>query len=239
MLFFTNTFYLFGQNKSVTAEDQQWLQYYNETQLSEKWVWLSDVGYRWQKGFQESSQYLIRTGIGYNLNSNLRISSGFAHLGFYSNDTLAKTEFRPYQEIQINNKFDKIEISHRYRIEERFFYPSINTRTPSLNTFNFRFRYSIMVSFPLFKLSQNSEKEIILNIGNEIFINAGKEIVINLFDQNRLIISPELKLNKQLSFSVTWNNQFASTPIEGHFKQADIIWLQIKHKLSLKKKQNR
>lgn len=236
ILFFylANTNDLFGQNKDVTSGNQQWFQYYNETQLSEKWAWLSDAGYRWQNGFKESSQYLIRIGIGYNLNSNCRVSSGFAHLGFYSNDVLNRMEFRPYQEVQFKHNFNKIDLNHRYRIEERFSYPYNNNQTKSESTFNFRFRYSIMVGIPLFKL--RGEKEIILNIGNEIFINAGKDIVNNVFDQNRFIISPSFKLNKQLTFSLTGNNQFASTTTQGNFENTYIIWLQIKHKLTLKKK---
>jgi len=234
-----NTNDLIGQNKYVSTGNQQWFQYYNETQLSNKWIWLSDASYRWKNGFQENSQYLLRTGIGYKLNSNIRISSGLAHLGFFSNDAVTRMEFRPYQEVQVKHNFSNIDLNHRYRIEERFFYPYMDGQIQSLSTFNFRFRYSIMVGIPLFKLRGEIEKEFILNIGNEIFINAGNDIVNNVFDQNRVIISPSFKLNELLTFSLTWNNQFASTTTQGKFEHTNIIWLQIKHKLALKNKKQK
>lgn len=242
ILFFSlaNTSDLFGQNKNVTNENQQWFQYCNETQLSDKWIWLSDAVYRLKNSFQESSQYLVRTGIGYDLNSNFRISSGFAYLGFYSNDAVNQIEFRPYQEVKIEHSLNNLDLNHRYRVEERFFYPYSNGQTKSQSTFNFRFRYSIMVGIPLYKFKGEIEKEFILYIGNEIFINAGNDIVNNVFDQNRFIISPSFKLNEQLTFSITWNNQFASTATQANFEHTDIIWLQITHKLTLNnKKQNK
>lgn len=238
--FLSNTGGVFGQEKNVSNGNQQWLQYYNQTKLGNNWTWLSDGGYRWKDGFQKSSQYLVRTAIGYMINPHIRISSGFAHLGFFSKGNLNKMEFRPYQELHLKNKISKIELSHRYRIEERFFNPVIDGEIQTPNEFNFRFRYSIMVSIPLFKLSkEKTDKVFLLNIGDEIFINAGNDIVYNVFDQNRFIISPTFKLNEQVTFSLTWNSQFAGTTTQGSFVNTNVIWIQVKHKLNLtSKKQN-
>ena len=229
---------LFGQQKDIVNNNQQWLQYYNQTKLSEKWTLLFDGGYRWKNEFQESSQYIVRAAIGYNINSDIRISSGLAHLGFYSSDKINRVEFRPYQEMVVKNNFNKINLVHRYRMEERFFNPVINGETQTPNTFNFRFRYSLMLSIPLFKLSKvKTDKVFLLNIGDEIFINAGKNVVNNIFDQNRFIISPSFKLNESLTLSLTWNSQFASTSSQAIFNYTNVFWLQIKHKLDIRKKQ--
>jgi hypothetical protein len=226
---------LFGQQKDVVNSNQQWFQYYNQTKLSDKWTLLVDGGFRWKEGFQESSQFIVRAAMGYSLTSNIQISSGLAHLGFYSSDKISKVEFRPYQEITVKNKFNKIDLNHRYRVEERFFKSVDNGVIQSPNTFNFRFRYSLMLSIPLFQLSKEKpEKVFILNIGDEIFVNAGSDIVDNVFDQNRFIISPTFKLSDQLSISSTWNSQFASTSTPSRYTYTNVIWLQIKHKLNFK-----
>lgn len=229
---------LFGQQKNVGNGNQQWLQYYNQTKLNDKWTLLFDGGYRLKDGFQESSQYIVRAAIGYNINSDIRISSGLAHLGFYSSDKINKVEFRPYQEMTVNNKFNKIGLVHRYRMEERFFNPVTNGEIQTPNTFNFRFRYSLMLSIPLFKLSKaKTDKEFLINFGDEIFINAGKNVVNNIFDQNRFIVSPSFRLNENLTLSLTWNSQFASTSSQAIFNYTNVFWLQIKHKLNIRKKQ--
>lgn len=226
---------LLGQAKNISTENQQWLQYYNQIQLSDKWTWLSDAGYRWKGGFEEHSQYVIRTGIAYAINAAIRISSGFAHLGFYSSDKIDRVEFRPYQELLVINKFNKVGLNHRYRIEERFFNPVIDGQIQTPNSFNFRFRYSLMVSIPLFNLSKDRpEKVFIVNIGDEIFLNAGNSIIDRVFDQNRLIISPTFKLSDRLILSLTWNNQFKSTSTKARFIHTNVFWFQVNQKLILK-----
>ncbi len=227
---------LLGQVKNISTGNQQWLQYYSQIQLSDRWTWLSDAGFRWKGGFEENSQYVIRTGIGYAINPTIRISTGFAHLGFYSSDKVDRVEFRPYQELLVENKFNKVGLNHRYRIEERFFNPVINGQIQPSSSFNFRFRYSVIVSIPLFRLSKGeSAKVFLLNIGDEIFINAGKEIVDRVFDQNRLIISPAFKLSEHLTLSLTWNSQFESTSTQAHFVYTNVFWLQVNQKIILKK----
>ncbi len=232
-----NTSVLSGQDKILTTNNQQWLQYYNQIKLNDKWTWFSDGGYRWKDGFKTSSQYIARTAAGYALNPDIQVTLGFAHLGFYSSGNVDKIEFRPYQELVVKNKFNKIGLNHRYRIEERFLNPVANGGIQASNTFNFRFRYAVMMSVPLFRLSKkNPDRIILLAIGNEIFINAGKDINHNIFDQNRLILSPGIQLNELLTISLTWNSLYASTATQTNYMYSNVIWLQITHKIRLKKK---
>ena len=230
--FIANSSILFGQEKEVIKRNQIWLQYYNETKINENWILLSDGGYRWKEGFDESSQYIIRIAIGYAINSDVRISSGFAHLGFYSSGKVSKVEFRPYQEIAFKNKYHNIILNHRYRIEERFFNTVVNGKIQTPNTFNFRFRYALMAAIRLFKLSSaNPECLFLLSFGDEVFINTRNNNTYNIFDQNRIIISPTFNLNKELSLSLTYSSQFASNSTQDSYTHTNIFWVQLKHKL--------
>ncbi|NJL75623.1 MAG: DUF2490 domain-containing protein [Saprospiraceae bacterium] len=85
---------LVGQStkKSVSVSDLQWFQYYNQTKLSEKWILSSDVGYRLRDRFKEKSQFLVRTGMGYNLKKTVRVNAGFALFGFYKDDEINRIE---------------------------------------------------------------------------------------------------------------------------------------------------
>lgn len=232
-----NTSTLLGQVKNISNGNQQWLHYYNQIQLSDKWTWLSDGGYRWKGGFDENFQYVLRTAIGYAISPAIRISTGFAHLGFYSSGKIDRVEFRPYQELLVINKFNKVGLNHRYRIEERFFNPVINGQIQTSNSFNFRFRYSLIVNIPLFNLSKDRpEMVFMVNIGDEIFINAGNNIVNRVFDQNRLVFSPTFKLSERLTVSLTWNSQFAGTSTQARFVYTNVFWFQVSQKIVLKKK---
>lgn len=225
---------LFSQSKIVSNGNQQWFQYYNQARLGDKWTLLSDLGYRWKEGFHKNSQYIIRTAIGYSIHPSVRISLGVAHLGSFIANKVSVFELRPYQELAIKNNFNKTEITHRFRVEERFFNFDNNGEFQLSSDFNFRFRYSIMMGIPLFRLSkENANRIFLLYIGDEIFINAGNTIANNFFDQNRIIFSPSLKLNEQVTISLTWNSQFASTSLQNTYIYTNVIWFQIKHKLGI------
>ncbi len=220
-----------AQVKEITTGNQQWIQYYNQSQLHEKWSLVTDGGFRTRNNFDEKSQYLVRTGLQYDLSPNLSITAGLGHLGFYSDGSKSRSEFRPYQELVLKNKFICLSLAHRYRVEERFF-RNILPDNSKTNSFNFRFRYRLLVNIPLWQSNKNPNKELSLNVGDEIFIHAGKDIVFNVFNQNRLLIGPAYQLNKKLAFSLTYNRQFSASNAPRQYQNNNIIWLGINHKMS-------
>lgn len=226
-----------SQPRTVNRSNQQWLQYYAQIKLGEKWTMLADAGYRSTDHFQQSLLYIVRAGLDYTINPNLHVSAGFANLGFYFAGQENKIEFRPYQELLIKNKFNTVDVTHRFRIEERIFNTVLNGRIQNSARFNFRFRYLCMASIPLFNLSKKYvDKKILLNVGDEIFLNAGKEIVYNVFDQNRFLISPTLQFSKVFLISFTWNSQFAATNKQATYNHASVAWLQVRHKINFNPK---
>ena len=225
-----------AQEKEIIRGNQAWLQYYGQAKLSEKWTWQFDGGFRWRDVFAASSTHIVRTAVGYAPMANLRLSAGLAHLGLYAQETLLRVEFRPYQDAQITQKFEKWDLNHRFRLEERLFFPISEGRIQQTNQFNFRFRYAAVVGIPLFRLSRNRpEPAFILYVGDEIFLNFGPQITHNYFDQNRFMISPTFKLDKALSIALTWNNQFASTPVPSVYAHTQVFWLQVRHQMDWSK----
>ena len=229
-----------SQTRIVNRSEQQWLQYYAQIKVAEKWTALADAGYRATDFLNDPLQYIVRGGVDYGINPNLHVAAGFAHLGFYSGGKENRIEFRPYQELLNKNKFNKVELTHRFRVEERIFHTVVNGAIQHPATFNFRFRYFFVASIPLFQLSKkNADKKVLLNVGDEIFINAGKEIVYNVFDQNRFLISPTLQVNPVFLISFTWNSQFGATSKQATYNYASVAWLQIRHKINFDPKKQR
>lgn len=226
------TFQGFSQ-KIVTNSDQQWIQYYQNLKLSPKWSILTDGGFRVKDAFSEKSQWIIRTGVGYQATANSRFGLGFANLGFFNGDTLTRLEYRPYQEAMLKHKFNRIGTSHRFRVEERFF----QTLKPiGTTSFNFRFRYQFNLSLPIWTSKNNPNRKLIFNIADEIFINAGKDIVYNVFNQNRLILGPQFKVNKGLGIQFVYNYQFFARNAPATYSNDHVFWLRIKHTINVFKK---
>ncbi len=228
LMLFIGTPYVHGQ-KQFTRENMEWLQYYQVLKLNDRFLLKTDGGYRWRNTFQNNSQYIIRTGLGYRFGDRNSLSAGFAHLGFFKEDTLRTFEYRPYQEFGMNDIYIKLKIQHRFRIEERFF-QTISTGSTS---FNFRFRYRLFMSYSLFRWEK---QELMLNLGDEIFLNAGKDIVYNVFDQNRLFAGMAFKFNKDIAVSLTYTKEVGASNAPNSYKNNNIFWLGIKHRIDLKKK---
>jgi hypothetical protein len=225
---------ILGQVKSISRSNQQWIQYYNQTKFAERWTFLADGGLRWKEKLSSSSQYIARLGVGYSVNENIRVAVGIAHLGFFLSDNLDKIEFRPYQKFLNNRSFGKIDLFHRFRIEERYLRKVMDGKISSDDNFNFRFRYSVSLSIPLFKLfTSYPGEEVSLSVGDEIFINAGKEVVYNVFDQNRILLGLIIRLKRNLRIEFTYNSQFAAVNSPAKYNYTDIVWIKITHKLDL------
>ncbi|MDX2302716.1 MAG: DUF2490 domain-containing protein [Microscillaceae bacterium] len=230
---------IFSQNlsKNVSHTNQQWIHYFLQAKVSEKWTLLADGSYRLREGFEAHALYLARVGVAYQLNNSVRLAAGFANLGTYGEENITRREYRPHQEVSIRNKFPRLDINHRFRLEERFFREAHPAPGEDPNNFNYRFRYQFLMNIPLvtFKASK-SEKKLLLGIADEIFIQAGREIVYNVFDQNRVLISPTIQCNKSLSIALTYAYQFASQNAPNRYVHTDIYWLIIRHNIDLSPK---
>ena len=211
--------------KDISYTNQQWSQYYNTIKVSEKWSIISDYAFRWRDSFENKNQFVIRAGMGYQVNSNILISPGIAYVGYYKNNSLSKLEIRPHQDFIIKHKYGKLKMAHRFRFEERF----VHNKSDDSDSFVFRLRYRIMLNLPIIK------NILSFNIGDEIFANIGNDIVYNVFSKNRLITGFSYKANDNLSVSMLYNNQFGAKNNPGIYQQDQVVWLGIKHKVDLRK----
>lgn len=224
--------------KTVSNNNQQWLQYYHQLKLSEKYTIATDLSLRRINTFNDWSQTTFRTGLGYPIAKKIQGVTGIACFAFYTSNTPSKIEFRPYQEVNTTIVYKKISIQHRLRAEARYFRKISDGVITSTSNFNFRFRYKLNFAIPLVKLSETKpDKKIFLNIGDELFINAGREIVYNTIDNNRLLIGTTFQVNLNLSFSFTYNYQFGQRNKPDTYEHSDVFWLTINHKMALKHKQ--
>ncbi|MEO6187740.1 MAG: DUF2490 domain-containing protein [Ginsengibacter sp.] len=228
-----------AQNKNIKKISQQWTQYYSQTKLSEKWIWSADAGFRYNKMLNDPSQYILRTGLNYGLNKHMKVAVGFAHLGFYSSRKLSKVEYRPYQEFAILYTYQHLGISHRFRVEERFFNEVAGGNSSNANSFNFRFRYQFLLNIELFKFSSpNLYPSLFLNLGDEIFLNAGKDVTYNVFDQNRLVIGPSVSLSKKIAIAINYNHQFAAVNSPNTYVRTNVLWFIVRQNFSLSNQAN-
>lgn len=176
---------VFSQNSDVG----NWFIYFGNQKINKNWNFHNEIQYRNYDFIGDTNQLLLRTGIGYNLtedNNNVLLGYGFINTQKYVSNSAIKTatnEHRVFQQFINRQRFFRLFIQHRYRIEERFL----------PDDFQMRFRYFLGINVPINK--KTMDKNALYFSGyNEIFINTEKA----MFDRNRLYGALGYVINKNI-----------------------------------------
>ncbi|MEY4051146.1 MAG: DUF2490 domain-containing protein [Chitinophagia bacterium] len=166
-----------------------WIIYFGNQKINDKWNIQSDFQYRDYRFLSQRNQLLARAGIGYNLKqNNHNILLGYAYIATdiydqYNISNGTKVENRVYQQYLYKNNIGTNSLTHRFRIEERFF----------PNEFGLRGRYFISLLKPLSKTNGGGSKTY-LSLYNELFV----DIKGAQFDRNRIYTGIGFGINESL-----------------------------------------
>lgn len=183
----------FSQDSSLG----NWLIYIGNKKLNAKWNIHNEVQYRNYDAIGDLEQLLIRGGLGYNLtdNSNALLGYGYILSENYIGETDEKVsinEHRIFQQFVTKQKLGKVNLSHRFRSEQRF----VET------DFKLRMRYFLGINIPLQNL-ESGNSPLYVSAYNEIFINLEDSI----FDRNRVFFGLGYKLNQTVKLELGYMNQ--------------------------------
>ena len=154
-----------------------WFIYFGNQKINRHWNWHNEIQYRNYNLIGDLQQLVLRTGFGYNLsenNNNVLLGYAYVYSERYlpsSSDKVGATEHRIFQQFITKQNFRFINLTHRYRIEERF----------RPDKFQVRFRYFLSANIPITRQSM-SANTLYLSMYNEIFMNATAPV----FDRNRI-----------------------------------------------------
>lgn len=199
-------------SQAQDSELGNWLIYFGNKQISDRWNWHHEAQYRNYNAIGDLEQLLLRTGIGYNLtegNNNLLFGYGFIRGENYlggSDEKLVVNEHRIFQQFITRQQAGRVGLQHRYRFEQRWVE----------DDFRLRFRYFLSLNIPLTN-SAMAANTFYLSAYNEIFLNSEAG---NVFDRNRLYGGLGYKLNGSCRFELGYMNQFLAS---GNRDQVNLI----------------
>lgn len=230
--------YTLAQTKITTSDNQTWLGFMNQTRLSNKWGFWTDLQLRTKENFVDNfSQSIARVGVTYYLSDEAKLTAGYAYITSYpeGDRTVAQPEHRPWQQIQWHNKYPKLRLMQWLRLEERYRRKILNnTALADGYSFNWRMRYAILAQFPLSKKRfQPNTFSFVLN--NEVHVNFGNQIGYNYFDQNRFFAGFAYHVNKHDNFQIGYMNLFQQLPVGNRYKNNNVIRAFYFHNLDLRK----
>ncbi|MFD2570109.1 DUF2490 domain-containing protein [Spirosoma soli] len=203
--------------KFVQQQEQAWLGYFNQTRFSNHWgIWV-DLHHRRTDFLDRLNLNLVRAGLTYYVNDNLRLTAGYAYAGSaLSPSGTIRPEHRPWQQVWWTGRAGRFNLLQWVRAEQRFNHRVQGDQLADGYGFNWRFRYNFMLQIP-FKgeTIQPGVPNFVLQ--DEVFVNAGKQITYNYFDQNRFFVGVSYPFSKSLTAQLGYMNQFVQQPAGSSF----------------------
>lgn len=231
-----------AQEKQVQNVQQTWLAYFNQSRLSEHWgLWL-DMHLRTKDDFlqDEFSTGLIRAGVTYFANENLRFTAGYAFVNHFPTDAhknISQPEHRPWQQVQWLTKYPKLRLTQALRLEQRFRRKILNDdELAGGYHFNHRLRYNFLMAIPLSKQGFQP-KTLSLVMNDEVHINFGEEIVYNTFDHNRFFVGFNYQLSPQAGLQFGYMNFFQQTAAGNRYRSIHTARIFFQHSMDFRKKE--
>ncbi|MFN0214577.1 MAG: DUF2490 domain-containing protein [Saprospiraceae bacterium] len=169
----------------------------------------------WQQG-------LLRLGLNYQLAPKVQLRLGYAWIetfayGDYPINSFGKdfTEHRAFQMATLTDKPGRMDVSHRFLLEQRWIgrYKSMEATREDEYFFVNRLRYLFRIQYPL-KGKTLDVKELYAAAYDEIMIGFGKNVNENVFDQNRVGLLIGYVFNKKFRIEGGLINQIVQLPRE-------------------------
>jgi len=195
-----------GNSQNTRIRDNNnigWLAYFGTFKLDNKWSIHSEFQFRRENFLADDLQNLYRVGINYQLHPKVQLRAGAAFIetaayGDIPINSFGKSfgERRLYQMLTVTDDVERVGISHRFLLEQRWNgrYSNAALEKEDIYSYTNRLRYMLRTQVPL------KGKKIVNGtpyaaVYNEVFVGFGKNLGENVFDQNRLGILLGYRMN--------------------------------------------
>lgn len=205
-----------AQSTRLTVHEKiGWYNYFGTFKLSEKVGLHTEYQWRRENYISNWQQSLLRVGVNYQVNPRVLFRIGYAWVETFAYgelpiNSLGKdfSEHRIFQMIQFSHKEGRLDLQHRFMLEQRFIgkYNSILSEKEDefqlLNRMRYMFRFQIHL-----KGVEIVNCTPYLAVYDEVFIGFGKNVAANIFDQNRIGVLLGYKFSKKLKVEAGYLNQ--------------------------------
>ena len=206
---FTETSFSQSSNREVVTQDAEWFQINSYVKLTKHIGLPVDVQLRFSDF--ESAQHMIRIGVDIPLTKALSIVPiGYARIWNYSYgeqpSSLPADEKRTWEQVLVKHKVWKMNIQHRFRLEQRFIENvylgnSGEEVHEGYDIHRGRFRYRFLFWAP-FKGEKIEPKHLFWGGMYEGFVSWGEGVSFHKIDQNRFHLGTGYQINKKAQFII-------------------------------------
>ena len=192
-----------------------WFTFLGTFQLNKKYSLHTEYQNRRVDDIQNIQQNLIRIGLNYQLNTQVFLHTGYGYINThpYGDFPIAAAgvpfpEHRIYEQVILKNPVGKSELTHRFRLEQRWIGKITAQSQEKVAEWIYlnRIRYLFRWNFPIHK-KLIEDNCMYAGIYDEVFIGFGNNVVNQFFDQNRIGLLLGYKINKHLKLEAGYLNQ--------------------------------
>lgn len=221
-------------NKRITHQQLLWFAYFARVDMGPKWYLVAEIQERRFMFPDKQHQFVTRAHFHRKFAEGWDFSAGFTYFlqspqDPRSRSTLVMPELRPHIQVDGRSKLHpKVELTHRYRAERRFFRNVENDALAEGYAGSYRVRYRLALQYTLW---EREERKLRAILSDEIHFNFGSRIVNNSFDQNRIYAGLGFAFNKQLAIGLGYLNWFQQRTSGVYYYDRDIVRFSVEHRL--------
>lgn len=189
-------------------QNSAWFFLMNSSKINDKWGIHFDGQFRYSSVGDGVRSTLIRPGLTYFLDKRNDLTLGYlytkTHVELPSDLSLISVENRIWEQYIHKHKIGTLNLSHRFRLEQRF----LDSNLPDTR-FAQRARYFVRALLPLKKTEGAFDQGMFLALQNEVFLNVQGKDKLNgsLFDQNRAYLAAGYRFSESLDGELGYMNQ--------------------------------
>ena len=207
--------------KIISPQTHGWIMYFGNHKFNDRWGLHTE--YQWRRAgrdesanvFKDWQQSLLRLGVDYYAKNQTQWTLGYGMVKTfeYGDQPVSHSfiEHRVWEQFIVKNKVGRVDIQHRYRLEQRFIEQyKLGTSSEFEQdgyAFRNRVRYRLMITLPLSRKVMK-DNTLFLSIYDEPFLGFGKGIGKNILDQNRLYGALGWRFNNEINVQLGYLNQY-------------------------------
>jgi hypothetical protein len=221
--------------KNVDKQSLLWTRYYNQLELNNKWSVHTEIDNRIFTNPVTQNSFVSRIQLRGKVTEKIELGAGLAYFSVATQDPEVNTgfhipEYRLQQDATVKQALGKVNLTHRYMLEERFVHNASKLMLEGGTTFYLRFRYRVQADFTFWKKEKHYLKGIVYD---EIMINGGNKIIKNTFDQNRVYAAVQVGVSPAVALELGYLNSFQERANGVDYFNRDIIRFSFIHKMKI------
>ena len=190
--------------QAADAQQTGWAAWFNSYRFNDRLGLISDLQLRSRDEWAGPRNLLIRPGLSWFMAPGQSLTLGYAYIGTYNADAPDAIEHRIWQQYLSTYRIERLRVSQRLRLEERFIGRPNATDVQSL-----RLRWFSRLVLPIDGGSDWVRGPFVA-VQNEAFVNLSNRDDLNgqFFDQNRAYVAFGWRLNAHADIEIGYLNQY-------------------------------